>query len=81
VSGPAGGAGGQRIAKHSVTIAGHATSVTLEAAFWEELRAIARGRALSVNQLVAEIDDQRTGNLSSAIRVFVLDCLRARAGG
>lgn len=71
---------GQRIAKHSVTIAGHATSVTLEIAFWEELRAIAEARALSVNQLVAEIDAGREGNLSSAIRVHVLDWLRRRAG-
>jgi predicted DNA-binding ribbon-helix-helix protein len=75
-----GGAAGQRVAKHSVTIAGHATSVTLEIAFWEELKAIALARTLSVNQLVAEIDDGRVGNLSSAIRVHVLDWLRRRAG-
>ena len=62
-----------RIGKHSVTIAGHRTSVSLEAAFWEALGEIARARGATVNALIAEIDRQRTGNLSSAIRVFVLE--------
>ena len=66
-----------RIAKRSVMIAGHATSVSLEDAFWRGLREIARRRGLTVNALVTEIDRQRPagapGNLSSAVRVFVLE--------
>ncbi len=60
------------IKKRSVTVAGHRTSVSLEAAFWRALGEIARARGRSINQLIAEIDRTRTGNLSSAIRVFVL---------
>ena len=60
------------IAKRSVLIAGHATSVTLETVFWDELKRIAQSRGASLNQLIAEIDSSREGNLSSAIRVFVL---------
>jgi len=61
-----------RLRKRSVLIAGHATSVSLEDAFWDALAAIARARGTSINQLVTEIDQRRDGNLSSAIRVFVL---------
>jgi predicted DNA-binding ribbon-helix-helix protein len=64
------------LVKHSVRIAGHATSVSLEAAFWEALGDIARRRRVSVNTLLAEIDRARSGNLSSAIRLFVLDSAR-----
>lgn len=60
------------IRKRSVVVEGHATSVSLEAEFWEALTAIAHRRGVTINQLVAEIDRGRTGNLSSAIRVFVL---------
>lgn len=60
------------IKKRSVTVAGHRTSVSLEAAFWRALTEIARARGRSINQLIAEIDRTRTGNLSSAVRVFVL---------
>lgn len=67
------------IRKRSVVIAGHATSVSIEPEFWEALREIAAARAVSVNQLIAEIDGGRTGNLASAIRLFVLADLRARA--
>jgi predicted DNA-binding ribbon-helix-helix protein len=67
------------IAKRSVLIAGHATSITLETAFWDELKAIAERRGQSLNQVVAEIDSARTGNLSSAIRVFVLAEVQRRA--
>jgi predicted DNA-binding ribbon-helix-helix protein len=62
--------------KRSVRIAGHATSLTLEEAFWRELRSIARLRGISVNALVATIDATRQGNLSSALRLFVLECYR-----
>jgi predicted DNA-binding ribbon-helix-helix protein len=58
--------------KHSVVIAGHRTSISLEAAFWDGLRTIAAADGRSVASLVAEIDRRRTGNLSGAIRVFVL---------
>ena len=67
-----------RIIKRSVRIAGHATSISLEAAFWRGLCDIAAARGMSVNALVAAIDAERGGNLSSAIRLFVLE--RARGG-
>lgn len=69
------------IRKRSVVIAGHATSVSVESEFWEALREIAAARAVSVTQLIAEIDDTRRGNLSSAIRLFVLADLRTRTAG
>lgn len=65
--------------KRSILIAGHATSVSLEPEFWDALKEIAERRAVSLNQLVAEIDQERTGNLSSAIRVFVLGEVRGPA--
>ncbi|MBO6521177.1 MAG: ribbon-helix-helix domain-containing protein [Rhodospirillales bacterium] len=61
------------IKKRSVSIAGHATSVSLEDAFWTRLNAIAKRRRTSLSQIVREIDETRTGNLSSALRVFVLE--------
>ncbi len=69
------------IKKRSVVIAGHKTSVSLEAPFWEALKEIAVGRRTSVNRLIAEVDRRRGGNLSSAIRVFVLEDLRGGASG
>jgi len=63
-----------RIVKHSLMIAGHRTSITLEDAFWLRLRAIAARRGLSLAALAAQIDAGRgAANLSSAIRVFVLE--------
>ena len=64
--------------KRSVRIAGHATSVSLETPFWQALHALAARRGQSVNLLLAAIDAERRGNLSSAIRVFVLE--RCREG-
>jgi predicted DNA-binding ribbon-helix-helix protein len=64
------------IVKRSVRIAGHATSVSLEAAFWQGLCDIAAARRVSVNALLVAIDAARDGNLSSAIRLFVLDGAR-----
>lgn len=64
-----------RIRKRSVLIAGHATSVSLEDAFWRQLKMIAEARGISLNELISEIDRRRIGNLSSAIRVFVLENL------
>ncbi|PIW30621.1 MAG: aryl-sulfate sulfotransferase [Rhodospirillales bacterium CG15_BIG_FIL_POST_REV_8_21_14_020_66_15] len=66
-----------RLAKRSVLVAGHHTSLTLEDLFWNALRNIARERGLSINALVTEIDAGRTGNLSSAVRVFVLQQVSA----
>ena len=60
------------IKKRSVVISGHRTSVSLENIFWDQLRIIADQRRQSVNQLVSRIDKDRSGNLSSAIRTFVL---------
>lgn len=66
------------IRKHSITLHGHRTSLSLEDAFWAELRLIAAARALSLAALIAEIDDARggSGNLSSALRLHVLDWLK-----
>ena len=64
------------LVKHSVRVAGHATSVSLEEAFWQALCEIAAGRGVSINALLAAIDADRSGNLSSAIRLFVLDSCR-----
>ena len=68
------------VVKRSIVIAGHKTSVSLEDAFWQELKAIAGGRDMSLSALVAAIDSgrQQRGNLSSAIRLFVLDFYRAQ---
>lgn len=60
------------VRKRSVTIAGHRTSVSLEAEFWDGLAALAAARGLSVPALIAEIDEARSGNLSSALRLAVL---------
>lgn len=65
--------------KRSVVIAGHRTSVSLENAFWAALKELARRRGMTVNQLVTEIDSRRAGNLSSAIRVYVLHAVRGGA--
>ncbi|PZQ16917.1 MAG: hypothetical protein DI534_16180 [Leifsonia xyli] len=68
------------IVKRSVVVAGHKTSVSLEDAFWHALKDIARERGASLRGLVAEIDsNRRGGNLSSAVRLFVLDHYRRLA--
>jgi predicted DNA-binding ribbon-helix-helix protein len=67
------------VKKRSIMIAGHATSVSLEEEFWAVLRELADCRGLSVNQLVATVDSGRDGNLSSALRVFVLNEIRRRS--
>ena len=70
---------GSGVVKRSVAIAGHRTSVSLEAPFWDALRDIAGRRGTSVQQLIGRIDAERgTQNLSSAIRVFVLTESRGR---
>ncbi len=62
--------------RHSVTLSGHRTSISLEDGFWAELQRIATTRSLSINALVTEVDKARTGNLSSALRLLVLADLR-----
>jgi predicted DNA-binding ribbon-helix-helix protein len=65
------------VVKRSIVIAGHKTSVSLEDAFWKGLKEIAGGRDMTLSDLVASIDSERRhGNLSSAIRLFVLDFYR-----
>ena len=62
------------ILKRSVVIAGHRTSISLEEAFWRELKEIAGLRKMPLSELIGTIDTERThANLSSAIRLFVLD--------
>jgi predicted DNA-binding ribbon-helix-helix protein len=69
------------VVKRSIVIAGHKTSVSLEDAFWKSLKEIAGDRDITLSDLVAAIDtDRRHGNLSSAIRLFVLDHYRAQIG-
>ena len=65
------------VVKRSIVIAGHKTSVSLEDAFWKGLKEIASRRDATLSELVASIDaDRRHGNLSSALRLFVLDFYR-----
>ena len=69
-----------RPVKHSLTLHGHRTSVSLEAEFWQAFQSLARARGLSLNELAAEVDAGRSGDvgLASAIRVWVLRALTAR---
>ena len=65
------------VVKRSIVVAGHKTSVSLEDAFWRGLKEIASGRDMTLSDLVAAIDSERQhGNLSSAIRLYVLDFYR-----
>ena len=68
------------IVKRSIVIAGNKTSVSLEDEFWQGLKEIALGHRATLSHTVAEIDRVREkGNLSSAIRLFVLDWMRGQA--
>ncbi len=70
------------VIKRSIVIAGHKTSVSLEDAFWKGLKDIAVRRQLTLSDLVATIDSGRPhGNLSSAIRLFVLNYYQAKTNG
>jgi len=68
------------MAKRSITVAGHRTSISLEEQFWEALAEIAAAKRSSVATLVGAIDKGRPAavNLSAAIRVFVLDWYRMK---
>jgi predicted DNA-binding ribbon-helix-helix protein len=68
------------VVKRSIGLAGHRTSVSLEDEFWTALKEVAGGRHVTLSELVAGIDKQRQhGNLSSALRLFVLDFYRGKA--
>ena len=68
------------VVKRSVVVAGHKTSVSLEEAFWNGMKEISEERGMTLSDLVGEIDTKRQqGNLSSAIRLFVLDYFKSRA--
>ena len=71
MAGPEAGAGAAR-RKRSVTIAGHRTSLSLEEPFWQALKDQARAEGLSTAALIERIDRDRTTNLSSAVRVYLL---------
>ncbi len=67
------------VVKRSIVLSGHKTSVSLEDAFWRGLKDIATTRRMTLSDLVGRIDSERKhGNLSSAIRLFVLDHYQAR---
>lgn len=67
-----------RPVKHSLTLRGHRTSVSLEPAFWDAFRAIAAARGTTLNGLAIEIDEARGDvGLASAIRVFVLETVQS----
>jgi predicted DNA-binding ribbon-helix-helix protein len=66
--------------KHSFTIAGHKTSISLEPPFWEALKEAAKSEGVSLAALIKRIDTERSGaGLSSAVRIWVLDYFRTRA--
>jgi predicted DNA-binding ribbon-helix-helix protein len=68
------------VAKRSIVVGGHKTSVSLEQAFWSGMKEIAGARSITLSDLVSEIDRHRNqGNLSSAIRLKVLAHYRAEA--
>lgn len=62
--------------KHSVMIHSHRTSLTLEPEFWQALNQIAQKENRSVAAIITELDDNRTTNLSSAVRVYILQYLQ-----
>ena len=67
------------VVKRSIVLGGHKTSVSLEEAFWIGMKEVAGQRSMTLSELVGEIDTNRhQGNLSSAIRPFVLDYFRSR---
>lgn len=69
------------VVKRSIVVAGHKTSVSLEEAFWTSMKEISATRSMTLSDLVSEIDKARKqGNLSSAIRLYVLEYFRTKAG-
>ncbi|MBD5398993.1 ribbon-helix-helix domain-containing protein [bacterium] len=63
--------------KHSITLMGHKTSISIESEFWEELKQIARVQNKSINEIISSIDiGKNSGNLSSSIRIFIIQYLK-----
>jgi predicted DNA-binding ribbon-helix-helix protein len=70
------------VIKRSIVINGHKTSISLEDPFWSGLKEIAQGHQMTLSKMVGDIDlNRRHGNLSSAIRLFVLDRVRTQVSG
>jgi predicted DNA-binding ribbon-helix-helix protein len=70
------------VVKRSVVVGGHKTSVSLEEAFWNCMKEISKEHRITVSELVGRIDTNRQqGNLSSGIRLFVLDHFQNRSAG
>jgi predicted DNA-binding ribbon-helix-helix protein len=70
------------VVKRSIVVGGHKTSVSLEEAFWNGMKEISKERGITLSELVAGIDTNRQqGNLSSGIRLFVLDHFKNRSAG
>ncbi|NIA68579.1 ribbon-helix-helix domain-containing protein [Pelagibius litoralis] len=67
--------------KHSVKLSGHSTSLSLEGIYWDALKEVAGEMRLSMNGLIERIDKDRSGNLSSAVRVFLFTHYRNRTPG
>jgi len=66
------------VIKRSITIDGHKTSISLEDAFWSDLKEIAHSQQATLSKLLARINGTRQGNLSSATRLFVLEYIQQR---
>lgn len=66
----------EKVVKRSVTIAGHTTSISLEEPFWKALRTLAKAEGRSLAALITDIDERRGTNLSSALRLYVLENLQ-----
>ena len=67
------------IRKHSVKLSGHSTSLSLKGVYWDALREVAAEMGFSMNRLIEKIDRERSGNLSSAVRVFLFQHYRKRS--
>lgn len=68
-----------KLRKHSVKLSGHSTSLSLEGVYWDALKEVAGEMGLSMNGLIERIDKERSGNLSSAVRVFLFQYYRRAA--
>ena len=79
---PKGPRGKSLVTKRSIRLDGHRTSVSLETAFWDELKSIADAQGVRTSQLIAAIDSERRerqhNNLSSVLRLFVLEYYRSK---
>ncbi|WND02834.1 ribbon-helix-helix domain-containing protein [Temperatibacter marinus] len=64
-----------------MTISGHRTSISLESGFWAQFRRIAETEEISLNELIRQLDEARTGSLSGAMRVYVLEQLEKEISG